>query len=770
MEYIPGVTLLQWTENHKDAPLRARLGLLLQAGKGLAAAHAAGITHRDFKPANAIVGEDGRVRVLDFGLARARAGPDTPFRLAEEPVSQEITFGSGAGTPAYMAPEQTEAGEVGPPADQFAFCVVAWAVLTGSRPFPSDKDQRLDAILSRTMKGGDVALPRRIRNALIRGLSYEAGDRFPDMNALLRELASDRRRLVIAGVTGAWLLGGVAFAAGTWGDSEAPCDGDDELQTAWHDGARDRVTGAITEAKAPFAAATAQRVREEVDAWVEDWSEVYSSSCKAAKRRGDLPLDRYEVIYACLDERRRQMFRRLELLETPDAAAVRNALRVVRGVEPPRRCTDPRVIATREANAPAKDAEAQALFEAIDAEAAQLTAGRIQGRVEALEPLVARADELGNRRLRALAIGQRGRARRWGGAHEPAQDDYEAAFNLALAAGDLELASPLANAFAYGEHYEGDIDGALQWLRLARTTAGDDPSDRLQRSNDIAEAEFLLDAGRAEEALVFATRAAGPTITVERPDYPRILARQIVGRVLHKLGRMDEAVEHGTQALEQCERLFGQHHPFYAQALRFVGVFTLDADRPAAALDLLTEADDIDRRAGNNDAPGQVQLHGANIAEALLRLGRYEEAVAKLEDTDRLLAGETVPATQLVAYARWVRGRALHGVGRLKEAEADLRQAHALTLEAGAHAKAQEVWYAHSLAQVLIEAGKLDEAAKMLATVVDKIEPDERPFHDLLQAMLAAARGEGDDVAAAWERAHATGKHTHLVRQAKPGP
>ncbi|HEY0097284.1 MAG TPA: serine/threonine-protein kinase, partial [Archangium sp.] len=144
MELVDGQTLLQW-EREQPRGWRELLTAFLAAGRGLAAAHAAGLVHRDFKPTNVLVGKDGRVRVTDFGLARphnapAELGADTPapdtgpvkgHSLLELNLTQR---GAVRGTPAYMAPEQFRGATADVRSDQFSFAVSLWEALHGERP------------------------------------------------------------------------------------------------------------------------------------------------------------------------------------------------------------------------------------------------------------------------------------------------------------------------------------------------------------------------------------------------------------------------------------------------------------------------------------------------------------------------------------------------------------------------------------------------------------------------------------------------------------
>ncbi|NJK31875.1 MAG: serine/threonine protein kinase [Deltaproteobacteria bacterium] len=195
MEYVHGVDLGKW---QKAGP-RSRaeiLDIYLAAGAGLAAAHEAGVIHRDFKPENVLVGKDGRVRVSDFGLAH----------LHDEPTRTESTDSSPApadprltrtdevvGTLAYMAPEQLRNTGLDARSDQFAYCVAMWEAVSGKRPYVGEKADALLAAIDSGRREGGEQLPRWLRRTLERGMAAEPGQRFESMKALLEVLRKGAR-------------------------------------------------------------------------------------------------------------------------------------------------------------------------------------------------------------------------------------------------------------------------------------------------------------------------------------------------------------------------------------------------------------------------------------------------------------------------------------------------------------------------------------------------------------------------------------------------
>jgi serine/threonine protein kinase len=178
MEYVAGRSLREWMEQAQ--PLASRIEMLRQAALGLAAAHAIGLVHRDFKPANAIVGDDGRLRIVDFGLATAPLPETTLPDHIGTAMSRLTQTGAQLGTPAYMAPELLHGGVPSAASDQFALCCVGWELMYGAHPFEGRERDNPPPVPR------DSQVPRALADALARGISARPEARSSDLQVLVR--------------------------------------------------------------------------------------------------------------------------------------------------------------------------------------------------------------------------------------------------------------------------------------------------------------------------------------------------------------------------------------------------------------------------------------------------------------------------------------------------------------------------------------------------------------------------------------------------------
>ena len=502
MEFVNGTTLGNWVRARRRSWPELR-GVCVAAGRGLEAAHAAGLVHRDFKPDNVLVGDDGRVRVTDFGLAR----------FFETTTSEELTagpqLGSGVvstrtgtvmGTPAYMAPEQHRGGRVGPASDQFSFCVTVFEAAYGVRPFAG----RTVAEIAMNVDSGEVRranprteLPRRAHAALVRGLAADPERRFVDMTALLAELDDDRRRTMRRASIVALPLG-IGLAA--WAAlAPAPprtiafCRDDDALDLAWSGEQRRAVHAALAGTGLVYADATADGVAARLDAWVNGWSAQRHEVCERHDAVAGDPEVGTVLRVQCLRRGRAAFEAAVEVLASADPDAVRQALLTTESLVPPASC----------ANAELGEPPPEPPLEQIEAvEAVRARTARIetllwgaQFAAADAELVLARteADAIGFAPLVAEVTLFEGRALLQRGEVEAGTKRVEDAAWTAVEARDRHIAVRSFTALAYAQGVQRQsIDAARQAVRAARAEL------RALGGGTWLEANLLLNEGAAE--------------------------------------------------------------------------------------------------------------------------------------------------------------------------------------------------------------------------------------------------------------------------------
>ncbi len=337
MELVEGCSLDEWLDRH---PLPEDvIAAVLAAGRGLAAAHRAGLVHRDFKPHNILRSNDGRVLVTDFGLARglgemtesqiepaldlstsgfeqtmaaadSHAEPSGSRSKADSVLDSPLTqTGVLIGTPAYMAPEQFRGAPPDPRTDQFAFCVTAWQMLTGGRPYYGSNLEELKKAAGEGVAHVKTTLPPVVRAALVRGMDPDPAKRWSSMDELLDELEKattpTRPRWMMYAVIGVAictlvLAGSVIQRATKTAAPAGACQAADiAFGDAWSPSVRADVWKQLDAAKSGVTEASFARVADTLDAWRTSWMQSYDEACRAPP--GKLPKARLDCLVSSRD-------------------------------------------------------------------------------------------------------------------------------------------------------------------------------------------------------------------------------------------------------------------------------------------------------------------------------------------------------------------------------------------------------------------------------------------------------------------------------------
>jgi len=728
MEFVRGEDLRKWLEAAPRSWLAVR-AKYLEAGRGLAAAHAVGLIHRDFKPENVVISDVGCAKVLDFGLV-VRTGETGGYEAAiaglrsgETSLDIELTgAGSLIGTPAYMSPEQHQRIAVDARSDQFSFCVALWEALFGTRPFAGSTAEELAANVLRrriVQPPHDRHVPGWLRAALLRGLSLDPTSRYPSMDALLADLSRDPgalRRRVVAGVTALVVIAGASWGGYLLAEPVGLCsDAHAGLAGLWDDDRRSAVGDAISATGLPYAQDTADRVVAELDLHAAAWVDQRSMACEE-HRRGLQSAAVFDLRTVCLAQRRREFASLVDLLVEGGADVVARSVDAVRGLPSMARCEDASALmAAHQRVAPPDGPVAVAAVEHLRGQLLRAEQTLSLGRsvaAGAMQPLVEEAHALGHDPLIAEARLVAAHAAEFNSDFVAAEAHAWAGWLAAERAGDVARRAELAVWML-------DLLGG----RLARF-------DEARRWGETAEALLVRLGG--DVALSVALELGSSSLARHSGDYPRseqharralIGSRRAFGRdprtastlnalagALRLQGHWQEAISAYQEARAINEAMLGPRHPETAKLLNNIGNVYHSVNRYAEALPYYEKALEI-RREAYGQWHADVGAALSNIANALGTLGRHREALshheAALAIRERVFGPDHPEVANSLANAALVLG----ALGRHEEAFAALRRALAIQERTLGREHIDITYTINSLGNALFEAGRYEEAA-----------------------------------------------------------
>jgi tetratricopeptide (TPR) repeat protein len=674
MELVRGQTLDAWLAEPRSVEAIAQA--FREAARGLAAAHRAGLVHRDVKPSNLLRGDDGRTRVADFGIAQAP-------RSDEAGAGRDGMVTGFAGSLAYMAPEQLRDARADARSDQFSLCVALYQAIHGTRPFAGDTVDELLASMANGPSPGPRPQPPWLTDAVARGLAIDPSARFAHLDALADALVpprpTTRRRLLVAGVV-ALGIGASVVAVTRRGDAPATptcAEIAAGIDLSWTPARQSTVRGG-GEVGATIAA--------QLDRYVDGWRHARRAACHSATIAHTWTADLDVRAGQCLEERRRAFDQTLTALGVDegrlDVATAGSAIGALRPVTP---CGDPDYLrsTTPTPGSPETLAARLELARRIDDLATAAGLGRAElAAVPGLRAEAAALDDGHARARLALLEGDHARDR---GDVAAAIRHHAEAYELARGARSPVTAALSAVALIWDHGLVGeDVDRAGDWALVAAAeaaTLGDQDVGvavhyalgvLAERRGDLAAA-----IPEVERAVALSERETGPD------GYRTAQLRAALASMLADAGRFDEALPPHRAAIAVIER--------------WVGVDSLTLVRPLNNL-ALTESSaghHAEAEAGCRRALAIAERHGSpelrgttarNLGVVLVNGGRRAEAIEFYDRAEQLLREGGRPAAAAAAVvqrgiARTSDALATGGPAQLAAARADLERGRAEVIE-----------------------------------------------------------------------------------------
>ncbi|MDB4958911.1 MAG: serine/threonine kinase family protein [Myxococcales bacterium] len=685
MELVEGVTLRAWLKA-TPRPWREVLQVMVAAGAGLAAAHAVDLVHRDFKPDNVLVGRDGRVRVMDFGLARLRSDDEASSSAiadhrieAKSPLSTSLTIlGTLVGTPAYIAPELYEGNLADGRSDQFSFGVALYEALFHIRPFPKDAPRQKPA-------PPDVGIPARLQKVVLRSISLDPGERFGSMQALLSELevvAAPRRKILIASAVLAVAIIAVAGGLALSSSRGKLCRGADRrLVGTWDPAVKQTIRHAFEATKLPFEATAFAGLERALDGYTGEWTSTVVESCEATRVRGEQTEEVLTLRQACLDQRLDELRALTQLLATADGDLVEKGDKIASGLEPLKRCSN--ITALRAPGMPPTEPKAKVdeMYAQLAEAKAQLLGGRYFPSIVAAKKASKLAEEIQFEPARSESLLVAGAALVGAGNFEDSETTFTEAVWAGLRSGrdDVLAQAALSAAVVAAQSRVGE---AKIWLGLARTAesrVGHDPGLELRQLQ--VEGLVAASTGDLNSAIDAQQKALAASERVNGRDSPAMWTdEEVIGATLAKAGAYEKATPHFERAIALHERSVGPDHPDIALILTTLGACYAHAGDPRARK-TYERAIEIREKIEGPQSPMLISTLN-NMADGMIKSGDTAGALVYLDRAKQLAKTRLGEANPLYHAVATTHAEALAAAGHLTEARAELDEIVSLEVKA----------------------------------------------------------------------------------------
>ncbi len=743
-EFLAGPTLHELRKAGESEWSKV-LSLYQQAGRGLAAAHRAGLVHRDFKPGNVMLDDHGRAKVMDFGLAKALQetsfSEDGEDQGVEEWQSEEIwsspqTYsGLVMGTPAYMSPEQIEQQPATERSDQYSFAVALFECLYGVRPFRAKTPGRM---LARIREGAathiptDSKVPAHIREVILRGLSFDPEQRFADMDAMMAALEpKTSRALPIKYAVIAALVIGTAVYTLLQTPVE-PCQFEEErVAQVWSGAARTRTQAAFLSSGQPFAGESFATVDAAIRGYLGQWTDHRLAACRATRVLGNQSEELMDLRMLCLDQRMDSVQALVEVLRSADSGVVGRAVRAATELPAIGSCSTPQSLMQRVKmpDDPSLLAQIRSQQRGLAAAKANFDAGKYSDSRQILQglevegvaeyaPLVASFHFRTGRALERLSD------------LSGAEHHLEQAVFWATRGRDYAVAARAAAAMANVVGYLGEeVTPGTEWIDRGESLLSEVEEPLLEAHLlSVAASIYQLDSnhdaelaasqrvlalrrkhlpagdihvgmalnnlgnawryqGKVERAMPYYKEAQKVFSDAYGRSHPlNAILLGNMGGAYQEQGLLEEASTVLEEALSVAISAFGESHQETAAVLVDLSVLHKSRDNYALCLEYARRATYAIEQSAGADNPNVLEGI-AMEASCLLSAGNYEEAGVRAEEglgrIPEPLSGKLERAQLLLYHAEALIGKSQEP----QRARRDLEQALPLAVAAGVYAE-----------------------------------------------------------------------------------